>query len=83
MRDYSPIYQEEFKALNVEWISQHWELEEPDLSALNNPEGYILDQGGIILIALHNNVPVGCCALIKMDEHIYELAKMAVSPKIQ
>lgn len=81
--DYSPIYQAEFKALNVEWISQHWELEEPDFNALNDPEGYILDQGGIILIALHNNVPVGCCALIKIDEYTYELAKMAVSPKVQ
>lgn len=81
--DYSPIYQAEFKALNVEWISQHWELEEPDFNALNDPEGYILDQGGKILIALHNNTPVGCCALIKIDEYTYELAKMAVSPKVQ
>lgn len=81
--DYSPIHQEEFKALNVEWISQHWELEEPDFNALNNPEDYILNQGGIILIALYNNAPVGCCALIKIDEHTYELAKMAVSPKVQ
>lgn len=48
--DYSPIHQEKFKALNVEWISQHWELEEPDFNALNNPEDYILNQGGLILL---------------------------------
>jgi len=81
--DYSPIYQEAFKALNMEWISQHWELEEPDYKALENPEEYILNQSGTILIALDNFVPVGCCALIKIDNKTYELAKMAVSPQVQ
>jgi len=81
--DYAPKYQEAFKAMNVEWISKHWELEEPDYNALNDPEGYILNQSGTILIALYKGEPVGSCALIKMDETNYELAKMAVSPKVQ
>jgi GNAT superfamily N-acetyltransferase len=81
--DYSPIYQESFKALNVEWISQFWELEDPDLHALDSPDNYILNKGGVIIIALCNDISVGCCALIKIDEHTYELAKMAVSPKVQ
>jgi len=81
--DYAPIYQAAFKTLNAEWISQYWKLEEPDYKALDNPEGYILHQGGTILIALYNNVPVGCCALIKMDKDTCELAKMAVSPSVQ
>lgn len=81
--DYNSIYQESFKTLNVEWISQYWKLEDPDLKALNNPQSYILNKGGVILIALHNNLPVGCCALIKMNEDTYELAKMAVSPKLK
>jgi len=78
--DYAPIYQKAFKELNEEWISQYWKLEEPDFNALDNPENYIINQSGIILIALHHNVPVGCCALIQMDKDTYELAKMAVSP---
>jgi GNAT superfamily N-acetyltransferase len=78
--DYAPIYQTTFKALNVEWISQHWELEAPDHFALDNPEGYILDNDGVILMARENQTPIGCCALIKIDEFTYELAKMAVSP---
>lgn len=81
--DYAPIYQQGFKTLNVEWISQHWQLEEPDHLALDHPQQYILNQSGNILIALDNGVPVGCCALLKMDEHNYELAKMAVSPQAQ
>jgi len=81
--DYAPIYQEAFKQLNVDWISQHWKLEEPDYQALDNPEQYILNKSGVILIALDEGTPVGSCALIKMDNGDYELAKMAVSPKVQ
>lgn len=81
--DYNPNYQAAFKALNIEWISKYWELEEPDYKAIDNPEAYILNKNGSIIIALYNNEPVGCCALIKMDENTYELAKMAVSPNVQ
>jgi len=81
--DYAPIYQQAFKELNIEWISQHWNLEEPDLLAINNPESYIINQSGTILMALDNYVPVGCCALIQIDKDTYELAKMAVSPKMK
>jgi GNAT superfamily N-acetyltransferase len=58
-------------------------MEPADHKALNDPEGYILQKGGHILVALYNNEPVGVCALIKMDdgEYDFELAKMAVSPK--
>lgn len=81
--DYAPKYHDAFKALNIEWISKYWKLEAPDFSALNDPEGYILNQSGALLIALYKGDPVGCCALIKMDVDNYELAKMAVSPKVQ
>ena len=81
--DYAPKYQHAYKALNVEWISKHWTLEKPDYDALDDPEGYILNQSGTILIALEDGNPVGCCTLIKIDSDNYELAKMAVSPKVQ
>ena len=78
-------YAEAFKALNEEWISTYFELEDADRKALNNPHSYILDKGGRIFVALYQNQPVGVCALIKMDdpEYDYELAKMAVSPTVQ
>ncbi|GAB5390764.1 MAG: GNAT family N-acetyltransferase [Alteromonas macleodii] len=81
--DYAPKYREAFKSLNVEWISKYWELEEPDFKALDDPEGYILNQSGVILIALDKGEPIGCCALIKQTDDAFELAKMAVSPKAQ
>lgn len=82
---YESKYQNAFRALNEEWISNYFEMEEADYKALDNPEEYILDKGGKILVALYNNEPVGVCALIKMDDPDYdfEMAKMAVSPKAQ
>jgi len=83
--DYEPKYQNAFSALNSEWISNYFEMEEADHKALEHPQSYILDKGGKIFIALYRGVPLGACALIKMDDPIYdyELAKMAVSPKAQ
>lgn len=81
--DYEPRYQAVFKALNVEWISTHFQMEESDYKALEHPEEHILAKGGRIFVALYEGEPVGVCALIKMDDpdYDYELAKMAVSPK--
>lgn len=82
---YQRKYQQAFKALNEEWIGTYFKMEEADYKALDNPKGYILDKGGHILVALHDNDPVGVCALIKMKdpEYDFELAKMAVSPRMQ
>lgn len=83
--DYQPSYQKAFRNLNQEWISTYFKMEESDFKALDDPEGYILNRGGKILVALYENEPLGVCALIKMDDPDYdfELAKMAVSPKAQ
>lgn len=83
--EYEPKYQSAFKALNEEWISTFFEMEEADYKALDNPNEYILNKGGKIFVALYKDEPLGVCALIKMDEQNYdfEMAKMAVSPKAQ
>ena len=83
--EYEPLYRHAFKALNEEWISKYFEIEETDRKALDHPEEYILNKGGKILVALEEAEPVGVCALIKMDdgEYDFELAKMAVAPKAQ
>lgn len=79
--DYTPEYQSAFRELNVEWIQTYFKMEESDYKSLDHPQEYILDKGGQILIALYKNEPVGACALIKMEGNMFELAKMAVSPK--
>lgn len=83
--DYEPQYQQVFRALNVEWISAYFKMEEADYKALDNPDDYIIHKGGHIFVALYKKEPLGVCALIKMDNapYDYELAKMAVSPKAQ
>jgi N-acetylglutamate synthase-like GNAT family acetyltransferase/DNA-binding MarR family transcriptional regulator len=83
--EFEPKYQNSFKALNEEWISTYFEMEEADYKALDNPKEYILDKGGKIFVALYQGEPVGVCALIKMNDENYdfEMAKMAVSPKVQ
>ncbi len=82
---FEPKYQSYFKDLNQAWITQYFKMEDSDYKSLMHPKEYILDKGGEILVALHNNIPVGVCALIKMDdpEFDYELAKMAVDPSTQ
>ncbi len=83
--DYTKEYSDSFRSLNVEWISTHFKMEEVDFKALDNPETYIFAKGGYIKVALFMNEPVGVCAMIKMNdgEYDYELAKMAISPKVQ
>jgi DNA-binding MarR family transcriptional regulator/N-acetylglutamate synthase-like GNAT family acetyltransferase len=83
--DYKPAYRKAFRDMNEEWISRYFKMEAADYKALDNPKGYILDKGGFILVAMYNGEPAGVCALVKMDDPMFdfELAKMAVSPKFQ
>lgn len=83
--DYQPEYRQAFKALNEEWISTYFKMEDADYKALDHPREYILDKGGAILVALFDGEVAGVCALIRMQDPDYdfELAKMAVSPKFQ
>lgn len=81
--DYLPQYQNDFKDLNVEWISRYFKMEESDYKALDHPQEYILDKGGSIFIAVYKGEAVGTCAILKVTDKRYELAKMAVSPKAQ
>ena len=81
--DYQPEHQPAFRALNHEWIARYFTIEPIDNDMLDDPQGYILDPGGHILMADYDGELVGTCALIKEHEGVYELAKMAVSPRVQ
>lgn len=85
---YEPKYHEIFRQLNEDWITTYFEMEEADHKALDDPEEYILKNGGYIFIALYKDKPVGVCALMnlmKMNDsnYDYELAKMAVDSKVR
>ena len=77
---YSKKYQKAFKELNIEWISNYFQVEDADLKYLDHPGSNILNKGGHIVMALYDDEPVGTCAIIKMDKETFELAKMGVSP---
>ena len=77
--DYSPVYAKAFKDLNLAWIASAHEVEEDDERVLSQPEKYILEPGGAIIIALYNDEPVGTCALRKVSDRLFEMTKMTVS----
>lgn len=76
---FKPEFAAAFKALNVAWIEQFFEMEAGDYKALDHPQDYILDKGGEIFVALSGKEVIGVCAMIKVNDAEYELAKMAVS----
>jgi DNA-binding MarR family transcriptional regulator/N-acetylglutamate synthase-like GNAT family acetyltransferase len=79
--DYRPEFHDDFKRLNYEWIEKYFQIEESDRQSLEHPNETILAPGGHIYMARLNSEIVGTCALIKMDNDTYELAKMAVTEK--
>jgi GNAT superfamily N-acetyltransferase/DNA-binding MarR family transcriptional regulator len=77
--DYEPQYAEAFKQLNYAWIEKHFKVEIADQESLNSPDKKILQSGGWILLARYHSEIVGTCALIKLTNQRYELAKMTVA----
>jgi putative acetyltransferase len=72
-----------FRELNQEWIERYFRMEAPDIEVLTNPVSAILEPGGRIFLAVRDGQTIGCCALIRMAEGEYEVAKMAVAPAAQ
>ena len=83
---YSRKYKLDFAKLNYEWLEKYFKTEkaEPeDKRLLNNPEREIIKKDGEIFFAILNDVLVGTCAVLKINDSIYELSKMAVTEKAQ
>jgi ribosomal protein S18 acetylase RimI-like enzyme len=72
-----------FKNLNLAWLQKYFCVEPVDEEMLSNPKKYIIDKGGYIFFAEVNNEIAGTFALIKMEEGVFELSKMAVDEKFQ
>jgi len=75
-------YLNDFIRLNEEWITSFFQLEDTDRKLAENPKK-IIDDGGYIYSLLTNDEVVGVCALFNEGNSVYELARMAVSPKHQ
>ena len=77
--DYNEDYVASFADLNKAWLKKYFVVEPIDEAIFANPQQYIIAKGGQIFFALMNEKVVGTFALIKVEEGMYELSKMAVS----
>ncbi|HTW60137.1 MAG TPA: GNAT family N-acetyltransferase [Terriglobales bacterium] len=83
IREFQPGDESSFRKLNEEWITRYFRIEPKEQEVLADPKGSILDPGGRILFATVGNQCVGCCALRRMSDTEFEVAKMAVTPAFQ
>lgn len=79
--DYEPQYASDFRDINYTWIEQNFCVEDSDRQILDHPDEHIMKPGGHIYMARYDGEIVGACALIKVNETTFELAKMGVVEK--
>lgn len=73
-------YAKDFRDLNIEWLEKYFWVEPHDEEVLGKPEKYIIEPGGMIFFVRDQRNIIGTVALMKMDEGVFELTKMAVVP---
>jgi DNA-binding MarR family transcriptional regulator/N-acetylglutamate synthase-like GNAT family acetyltransferase len=80
VRPYSDALAGDFYRINAEWVEAMFALEENDVRILTRPRELIIERGGDILFVETPDVGViGTCALLKIEEGVFELTKMGVS----
>lgn len=79
--DWQPEFQEDWKNLNLSWISKDYEVEPVDLETLQYPEKYFFQDGGAILLAQREDTGeiVGTVGLQPFGNGVLELCKMTVA----
>ncbi|RZN34787.1 MAG: GNAT family N-acetyltransferase [Methanophagales archaeon ANME-1-THS] len=77
--EFDAAYADHFKRLNLVWLERYFQVEPLDRAVLSNPEEAIIKPGGMVFFALLDGTVVGTCALIKHDDGLFELSKMAVA----
>ena len=72
-----------FTELNLAWLKKYFVVEPIDSEILSDPKRFIIDKGGFIFFATADGEIAGTFALIKIDNGVYELSKMAVNEDFQ
>jgi GNAT superfamily N-acetyltransferase len=73
-------YASAFYELNIEWLETYFYVEDYDKEVLSAPEKYIIQPGGHIFFIIEDDLVLGTVALLKSEEGVFELTKMAVLP---
>lgn len=81
--DYDPALAHHFRDINIEWIEEKFVVEPHDRAVLSDPQGHIIDPGGLILFVAHDGAIIGTAALMKAETGVYELTKMGVRPAVR
>lgn len=76
-------YAKEFKDLNLAWLQKYFWVEPHDEEVLGKPLTYIIEPGGNIFFVKEGETILGTVALMKIEEGVFELTKMAVTPAAQ
>lgn len=80
---YQPEYKQHFIDLNAAWLEEYFFIEKHDTEVFENIEGVILNPGGEIFFCLVNDEVAGTVAMQKVNDKVYEMAKLAVDKKFQ
>lgn len=76
--DYRDELKEHIKKINYAWLEEFFTVEENDALMLSNPQKYIIEPGGYIFYGEVDGEIVGCAALMRVEDGVYELGKMGV-----
>ena len=68
----------EFSQMNLAWVKKYFKVELTDEPVLSAPRKNIIDKGGYIFFAKTGDTIAGTFALLKVNDHEFELSKMAV-----
>ena len=80
---YHSEYKDDFIRLNKAWLEEYFYVEPHDMETFNTIEEDIIANDGEIFFCLVNDEVAGTVAMIKTNDALYELAKMAVDKKFQ
>lgn len=84
VRAYRPDDAHAFRDLNLAWVAAYFTVEAEDRAQLEDPQTYILDKGGAILIAELAGEVVGTVGLVPgHGDGVLELIKMSARSDVQ
>ena len=83
IEDFRPEHKQRWKEINEAWVTKDFYMEDIDHLHCSHPETSILAGGGHILVATIDGEVVGTAGILKDENDVYELIKMAVDDQYQ